>query len=64
MTQSINLHDLEQIHISNIQVGTFIVNLGVILEIDEKDNFFNLVISRMNEKQVIKFERDVSLIIY
>jgi len=64
MPQSNNLHNLKQIHISNIQVGTFIVNLGVILEIDEKDNFVNLVISRMNEKQVIKFERDVSLIIY
>ncbi|MBT2560093.1 hypothetical protein J7E50_02510 [Pedobacter sp. ISL-68] len=64
MPQSNNLHNLQEIQISDIQVGTFIVNLGVILEIDEKDNFFNLVISRMNEKQVIKFEKDVSLIIY
>lgn len=64
MPQSNNLHNLQEIQISNIQVGTFIVNLGVILEIDQKDNFINLVISRMNEKQVIKFEKDVSLIIY
>jgi hypothetical protein len=64
MPQSNNLHNLQEIQISNIQVGAFIVNLGVILEIDQKDNFINLVISRMNEKQVIKFEKDASLIIY
>lgn len=63
MPQPDNLSNLQEIHISGIQVGTFIVNLGVILEIDEKDNFFNLVIPRMSEKQVIKFHKNVSLIV-
>lgn len=54
-------NNLIPIQISKVKVGTFIVNLGEILEIEENGHYFHLVISRMNEKQVIKFDRDISL---
>lgn len=40
-----------------------LVNLGRVLEIEEHSEHYCLIVDRMNEKQVIKFEKDVLLAI-
>lgn len=62
----INIGTINQIelkHISEVQNGQFVGNLGKVLEINELENHYSLVIERMNEKQVFKFEKDFQLII-
>lgn len=52
------------ININNIEVGNEIVNLGEVLEIDEQEEQFSIVISRHNQKQVFKFLKDEQLHIF
>lgn len=47
----------EKVIINRLQVGDTLVNLGRILEIEERDDYFFLVIDRMNERQVWKFNK-------
>jgi len=49
--------------ISEVEVGEIVANLGEILEIEEAANAYALVISRLGEKQVIKFEKQTLLIL-
>lgn len=49
--------------ISEVEVGEIVANLGEILEIEEAANAYTLVISRLGEKQVIKFEKQTLLIL-
>lgn len=47
--------------ISDLALGDKIINLGKVLEIEESAEFYAIIILRMNQKQVFKFEKDVSL---
>lgn len=58
-----NLAKLKIKHISEILPGMFVANLGEILEIDELESHYAFVIARMNEKQVLKFEKEQLLYI-
>jgi len=49
--------------ISELEIGDVLVNLGSVLEIEEGLTHFTLVISRLNEKQVIKFLKEDMLIL-
>jgi len=51
------------VHISKIEVGVGLANLGEVLEIEERDDCYALIICRMNEKQVLRFEKNTILII-
>ncbi|MGY0039302.1 hypothetical protein [Pedobacter sp. NJ-S-72] len=48
--------------VSDIEVGDFLVNLGSVIETERLDTHYNIIIARLNEKQVLKFERDTILI--
>lgn len=49
--------------VDKLQIGDVLINLGQILEIEERDNYYWLVIDRMNERQVWKFYNTDKLII-
>lgn len=62
MLLSDNLPQINHVHISKIKTGVVLANLGELLEIEERDDCYALIISRMNEKQVFKFEKNTELI--
>lgn len=47
--------------ISDLKTGDFVLNLGEVLEIEESVEFYAVIIFRMNQKHVIKFEKDTQL---
>ena len=49
--------------IANLSVGNKLVNLGEILEIEEYDCSYALVISRMGQRQVWTFDKGAELFI-
>lgn len=49
--------------ISEIQEGDYVLNLGTVIEVEKKVTYYNLIIARVGEKQVIKFNPDVVLLI-
>ena len=55
--------DLKTIDISEIAIGDILVNLGPVLEITEREDSFSLVIERMQERQVWRFNKDEELTI-
>ncbi len=54
---------LKTIPLSELKVGEILVNLGELLEIEEQEEYFTLVISRIGEKQVFKFEKDAFVMV-
>lgn len=62
MILSDNLPKINCVHVSKIEAGVVLANLGKLLEIEERNDYYTLIISRMNEKQVFKFEKDTVLI--
>lgn len=54
---------LTKVHISEIKIGSTLVNLGRILEKKELPDHYSLVIDRWNEKQVFKFTKQEFLFI-
>lgn len=50
--------------ISELRTGDSILNLGEVLEIEENAETYAIIILRMNQKQVFKFEKDISLYIH
>ncbi len=56
-------YETQKVDIDRLQLGDFLVNLGEILEIEERDNYFYLVIDRMNERQVWKFNKTDKLVV-
>lgn len=54
---------MKELNIKDLKVGDTLVNLGQVLEIEEKSGCFFIVIARNNEKQVFKFFSDVHLVI-
>lgn len=57
MYNLINLSKLKILPISEIVVDDVLVNLGRVIEIEEFDMYYSLIIDRLNEKQVFKFDR-------
>jgi hypothetical protein len=53
----------KELSIANVQPGAFIINLGTILEVDEKDTYYSLVIDRVKERQVFRFFKADILIV-
>lgn len=49
--------------VTDLDPGHILVNLGELLEIEERDEYFVLVIFRMKEKQVFKFEKETKLMV-
>ena len=62
MLYSDSLPDLKVVHISKIEKGNIVVNLGLVLETEELDKHYNLIISRLNEKQVMKFDKEIFMV--
>jgi hypothetical protein len=62
MLYSDSLPDLKVVHISKIEKNNIVVNLGLVLETEELDKHYNLVISRLNEKQVMKFDKEIFMV--
>ena len=52
---------LKTIPIRLLCVGDILVNLGPVLEIMEESGSFSLVIQRMQERQVWRFQKDEEL---
>jgi hypothetical protein len=55
--------NLKEIKINELKVGDTLINLGQVLEIEEKSDYLFIVISRHNEKQVFKFSPIENLVI-
>ena len=64
MQNSIDISKLKLAPISEIAKGDFVVNLGSVIETEKLDTHFNIIISRLNEKQVIKFPTDTVLVTF
>lgn len=47
--------------ISDLKPGDIILNLGEVLEIEENPEIYSIIIFRMNQKQVFKFEKNINL---
>ncbi|MNY17368.1 hypothetical protein D3C86_1506860 [compost metagenome] len=47
--------------ISDLKPGDHILNLGEVLEIEESPEMYAIIIFRMTQKQVFKFEKDMNL---
>lgn len=47
--------------ISALKPGDKLLNLGEVLEIEESDEIYTVIIYRMTQKQVFKFEKGTSL---
>ena len=47
--------------ISELKPGDNILNLGEVLEIEESPEMYAVIIFRMTQKQVFKFEKDMNL---
>jgi hypothetical protein len=56
-----NLIGLKMMEIDQVKPGQTIVNLGMVLEVFESDFCYEFVVERMNEKQVLKFEKQIML---
>jgi len=53
----------EVVPIGRLQIGDLLVNLGTLLEIEETENHFILVIYRMEQRQVWQFIKNDNLLI-
>ncbi|WP_316818007.1 hypothetical protein [Pedobacter nyackensis] len=63
MLRSEETPKIKTINISELTTGSILANLGEVLEIEEKEDYYSLIISRMQEKQVFKFNKLTPLII-
>lgn len=56
--------NLLKIHISALEQGNCLVNLGLVTEIERRDTDYAVVILRMNQKQVFNFLNDQDVFIH
>jgi len=57
------LQALKAVSISELTIGDSLVNLGTVLEINENENSFSLVIERMGQRQVWNFSKIEEVVI-
>jgi predicted transcriptional regulator of viral defense system len=62
MNTSLDVSKFKMAPISEIDRGDYLVNLGPVLEKEDLITHYNIIIDRLNEKQVIKFQRDTVLV--
>jgi hypothetical protein len=62
MNSSIDLSKFKISPISQIIKGDYLVNLGSVIETEKLETHYCLIIDRLNEKQVFKFETDTLLV--
>jgi hypothetical protein len=53
----------EMVAVGRLLAGDFIVNLGSLVEIEEKETYFSLVIQRMDQRQVWQFVKSEDLLV-
>lgn len=53
----------QTIPIPELEVGNILVNLGLVLEISQENDEFSIVIERMGERQVWRFNKKENLTI-
>jgi len=58
-----NLHLKTAINVTLLQAGDELVNLGLILSIEEKDNCYCIIIDRTNEQLQLNYPKDAKLTI-
>lgn len=58
-----NLASIKMLEINKVKPGHTIVNLGKVVEVFENTCYYELVIERMSEKQVLKFEKETILVL-
>lgn len=63
MSSRINLPHVEELHIAEIQIGSELINLGKLIEKEETDYEFVLIILITNIKHVFRFEKNKKLYI-
>ncbi|WGQ10765.1 hypothetical protein QG516_03735 [Pedobacter gandavensis] len=63
MLNSQNPPDIKVKHISKIEKDDILVNLGSVLEVEEFEKHYCIIISRLDEKQVIKFAKESYMVI-
>jgi hypothetical protein len=63
MLNAQNLPDIKVKHISKIKKYDILVNLGSVLEIEELERYYYFIISRVDQKQVIKFDKEIYMVI-
>lgn len=63
MSDSTKIPQVLYKHISKIEIGDVLANLGEVLEIEQDSTRYLFVILRLNEKQVIKYDKETYLII-
>jgi hypothetical protein len=51
------------ISIEELCIGHNLVNLGKVLEIEERESCYSLIIDRMHEKQVWQFNKGQQLVV-
>lgn len=62
MNNSIDLSKFKISSIYEIKKGDYLVNLGSVIDTEKLDTHYNIIIDRLNEKQVLRFERDTVLV--
>ncbi|ADY50675.1 hypothetical protein Pedsa_0088 [Pseudopedobacter saltans DSM 12145] len=60
-SDTLDISKLKLIPVAEITIGQYIINLGSVIETERLQQHYNLIISRLNEKQVIKFTDDAVL---
>ncbi|MEJ2901672.1 hypothetical protein WAE58_04525 [Pedobacter panaciterrae] len=63
MSLSDNPSKFKHVHISKVEAGVTLVNLGTLLEVEEHSLHYCLIVERMSQKQVIKFDKDTLLVV-
>lgn len=60
----VSKNSIKEIHISELEAALYILNLGIVLEIEEEEIFFVVIILRMNEKHVFRYHKNAKLWVY
>ena len=55
--------NVQNISIEKLRIGDNVINLGEVLEVEERESRYDVIIWRMNAKQVWGFEKDKVLVI-
>lgn len=63
MLNTVNTPQVLYKHISQLVIGDVLANLGEVLEIEHHTTRYSLVVLRLNEKQVIKYDNEAYLLI-
>jgi hypothetical protein len=63
MLNAQNLPEIKVKHMSKIEKHDILVNLGSVLEIEELEKHYSIIVDRLDERQVIKFDKEIYMVI-